>query len=65
MSPARGLAHGLLAAEQMLPLRDWDLAALAAAAHPPRAEAAPRHEPESPGESQRQAAGGTGLPTLH
>lgn len=53
LSPARGLAQALLAAEQALPLRRWDFAALAAAAEPAPADARP------------QPARSTGAPTLH
>jgi len=37
---ARGLAQSLLLAEQAVPLRDWDLAALTAAQEPPRDDSA-------------------------
>lgn len=53
LSPARGLAQALLTAEQALPLRRWDFAALAAAAEPASAEA------------RSQAARGSGAATLH
>lgn len=53
LGAARGLATALLAAEQSLPRRDWDLAALAAAAEP-----APRPLDDD-------AARGIAAPTLH
>jgi hypothetical protein len=56
LGPARGLAHALLAAEQPLPLRDWDFAALAAAAEPP---------PAGRREAGVQSARGVAAPTLH
>lgn len=62
MNPARGLAQGLLAAEQPLPLRAWDLAALEAAATQPRRPAG-RHE-TAVSETQ-PAENRTDTPTLH
>ena len=59
MSPARGLACALLAAEQTLPLRDWDLAALTVAAAPAAGTAAQGEDP------QWQAAQHSASPTLH
>ncbi|MEO3430937.1 hypothetical protein AAFN88_18935 [Pelagibius sp. CAU 1746] len=55
---ARGLAQGLLAAEQPLPPRAWDLAALEAAAAEP-------HHPAKPAAEPRQADRPAGTPTLH
>jgi hypothetical protein len=63
LSPARGLARTLLAMEQILPLRDWDFAALAAAAEPVRHEAA--RQDEVPGDADWQAARSSVAPTLH
>ena len=59
MSPARGLAHALLAAERVLPLRDWDLAALTAAAQ------THNRETTAVEEAQASAAQRPGAPTLH
>lgn len=63
LNPARGLARTLLAMEQALPLRDWDLAALAAASAPARKESA--RQQEVPGETEWQPVLTTGAPTLH
>ena len=63
LSPARGLARTLLAMEQALPLRDWDLAALAAASAPARKESA--RQQEVTGETEWQPVLTTGAPTLH
>lgn len=60
LGAARGLASGLLAAEQLLPLRHWDLAALAAAAAQPPGAAA-----GDGGEAPLSAAEQSGAPTLH
>ena len=57
LSPARGLAHALLAAEEILPLRDWDFTALTPAAGAAADDGAPAEDP------QPQAAGTA--PTLH
>lgn len=59
LAPARGLAQGLLAAEQLLPLRAWDLAALEAAA------AEPQRPAESAATEPRHADRPAGTPTLH
>jgi hypothetical protein len=59
LAPARGLAQSLLAAEQLLPLRAWDLAALEAAAAKP-------HQPaENAAAEPRQSGSPPGSPTLH
>jgi hypothetical protein len=63
LSPARGLARTMLAMEQVLPLRDWDLAALAAASASPRKEST--RQQEVTGETEWQPALATGAPTLH
>jgi hypothetical protein len=59
LGPARGLAHALLAAEQVLPMREWDLAALESAAQVHNREPAPAEEAQLPA-TQR-----SGAPTLH
>jgi len=59
MNPARGLAHSLLAAELILPLRDWDLAGLTAAAR------SADHGAASSDEANWQEAATSGAPTLH
>lgn len=62
LNPARGLAQSLLAAEQSLPLREWDLAALEAAArqsHRP-AETSDAGRAEDPPHGSR-----AGTTTLH
>jgi len=58
LSPLRGLAQALLAAEQLLPLRDWDFAALEAAA-----ELALREGQTEAAESP--AVRVSAMPTLH
>ncbi|MGF1628716.1 MAG: hypothetical protein ACFCUT_04545 [Kiloniellaceae bacterium] len=63
LSPARGLGRTLLAMEQVLPLRDWDFAALGAAGEPARHDS-PRQE-EVPGEADWQAQRSSVAPTLH
>ncbi len=71
LGPARGLAQALLAAEQLLPLRNWDLDALTAAAGRPHGEAAPDGTSRQPaGEDVQDDAGWpateqNGLPTVH
>ncbi|GAB4360589.1 MAG: hypothetical protein Kow00114_14410 [Kiloniellaceae bacterium] len=64
LGPARGLAHALLAAEEILPLRDWDFAALAAAAEPGPAAAAAT-DPADKEEPQWQNSRTPAAPTLH
>jgi hypothetical protein len=56
LGAARGLAMALLAAEQSLPRREWDLAALAAAGEP---------SARASGEAEAQAVRATASPTLH
>jgi hypothetical protein len=63
MNPARGLAQALLVMERRLPLRDWDFAALAAAAGPAPREGKAPDDPHS--ETEWQAAERSGAPTLH
>ncbi|WP_193370122.1 hypothetical protein [Pelagibius marinus] len=58
LAPARGLAQSLLAAEQLLPLRAWDLAALEAAATEPR-------RPTETTAATQQAGAPARTPTLH
>jgi len=64
IGPARGLAHALLAAEEILPLRDWDFAALAATAEPGPAVTAAASTEQSE-EAQWQDRRTPATPTLH
>ncbi len=67
LGPARGLAQGLLAAEQLLPLRSWDLEALTAAAAQPHGQTPPRDsgQDDAQDETKWPAAEQGGAPTLH
>ncbi len=62
MTPARGLAQALLVMERRLPLRDWDFAALAAAA---QALCRDEARDEEHGEAEWRSAAHSGAPTLH
>lgn len=63
LTPARGLAQALLIMERPLPLRDWDFAALAAAAKPaPHSESGQGDEAV---ETEWHAAPRSSAPTLH